>query len=270
MNNSVNICLATDNNYAQHAGVLITSIINNIKNTNRLINIFVLNGGINQNNILKLLSLNKKNINIKIINFNNHIFDYFPSCPERPEITNVTYYKFIIPTIFNSLDKILFLDCDMIAVSNVCKLYDTNIKDYLLAGVQDLTGFTEQRRLNLYKGEYYINCGMLLINIKNFIKYDIQNKLFKYVKYNTEKIMYLDQDPINIICENSIKYLDLSWNLQYIGNSFKTDFDTTKFKKAILNPKIIHFLGKDKPWKKDSKIPFKEFYFKYLCISPWN
>ena len=68
MADSINVCLACDNNYAKHAGVVIASTLANAQPYDRL-SFYILDGGIEEDNKNKILEL--KSINDCEINFSN-------------------------------------------------------------------------------------------------------------------------------------------------------------------------------------------------------
>ena len=61
--------------------------------------------------------------------------------------------------------------------------------------------------------ENYINAGILVMNLKELRNFDFENKfidLLSKIKFSVAQ----DQDYINVICKNRIKYLPKIWNKQ--------------------------------------------------------
>lgn len=270
----LNICFASDNNYSQHLAAAIVSILKNTK-TKMVIDIYILNGGIKDNNIAKIEKLkylySNLSVNFYFINMDNDKFRLL-KLRDNFHVTLSTYYRYVIPSIFNCLSKIIYLDCDLIVLEDIELLYNINVNNYYMAAVQDLIGFENQRRLKINKEKKYLYCnaGVLLINLEECRKYDLERRLFIFTLKYGKKLLYLDQDAINVVCEKKIKYLDLSWNLQYYLKDTKSDYSEKDFDKAIRNPKIIHFIGEIKPWDINSERHFKSEYFKYLKLTPYG
>ena len=267
---NINICFAVDNHYAQHLGVAITSILKNIS-SKRGVDIYVIvDNSVKSKNRKRLLQLKKlrENTNITLLNLNNEIFDGFP---EPLHFTKAIYYRFIIPSLFESLDKIIYLDSDLIVRGDIEELYNIELENYFAAAVQDIIGFTNQYRLNLNKWkEYYCNSGVLVMNLQKMRQANTEAVFIKTVKDNLERLCWPDQDVINIVLEGKIKYLDLSWNFQYYLNKSPYDFKEKEFKKAKSNPNIVHFIGKYKPWDFKVKRLYGKEYFYYLMFTPWK
>lgn len=267
----INICLSSDNNYAQHLGVTIASILKNAKKSDDL-HFYILDGGINKENKEKLLSLKSiKNFQIEFISIDPEKFE---NCPLMGNyITMATYYRFMIPTLLPNLDKILYLDCDMVINESLAKLYSEDIEDYWIAGVEDLGYYQHRRILKRETESFYINAGLILINLKKWRKDGIEEKLFKFAAENKDILVHQDQDVINMVLSEKSKPLDLKWNVQdsfYRAGDRNAHPDSKLFKKAKKNPAIIHFTGKAKPWSEFLYLPGSLFYLRYLHLTPWK
>ena len=272
--NAINLCFSSDENYLQHLSVAIISIL---KNTQAIvpINIFILqcSSKISASHKEKIMSLKAmhQNTSIHFINIDKSLFNDFPLI-EGTHFTEAMYYRYIIPNIFINLDKVLYLDCDLVVTADISDLFRIDLANNYIGAVQDMVGCANQLRLGLNKNgkNFYCNSGVLLMNLNLLRKDGVIDKLVQYTVKNRENLMWPDQDVINVVMEEKIKYLDLSWNLQYYYPNTVTDFDKDKFQKAIENPKIIHFIGYEKPWFINSHRPFKEQYYKYFKYSPWK
>ena len=65
--------------------------------------------------------------------------------------------------------------------------------------------------LKLKKPYMYFQAGTLLMNLEEFRKvYTVEEKL-KYAA--SQKFQLLDQDILNKLCEGSVRYLDMAWNM---------------------------------------------------------
>lgn len=126
------------------------------------------------------------------------------------------FFKLDIPFILKDLDKVLYLDCDMIAVNNFKELFDINMDNYTVAAAKDkLISNSHLKKIKLNKSNGYFNSGLLLINIKNFNTLfpndTFLEKIDKYLN-NIKIVEYPEQDIINIIFNNKIKPIDSKYN----------------------------------------------------------
>ncbi len=267
----INICLSSDDNYAQHLGVTIASILKNAKKQDELF-FYILDGGIKEENKQNLLSLQKiRKFDIKFIEINE---DDFKNCPlVGNHITIATYYRFLIPTFLPDLDKVLYLDCDMIIEDSLSKLYAEDISDYWIGGVEDLGYYYHRRELKRETESFYINAGMILMNLKKWREDNIEEKLFNFAEENKEILIHQDQDVINMVLNQKSKPLDYKWNVQ---DSFyrKTDRNrhpnTKLLEKAKKRPSIMHYTGPTKPWAEYIWLPMAYLYLRYLKYTPWK
>lgn len=250
----INICFSCDNRYVQHLCCTIKSLI---ETNDEEFNIIVLDGGItfeNQQYIKSLL--NNKSI-IEFIKLDNSRFKNCPLTKETFHINSLsTYYRFLLSSICD-LDRILYLDCDIIVRKSIKALYDTNVDDYYFAGVKDILYEENCKRLSLEK---YCNAGVMLINLDLWRKNNIEEKLFKWCIENPDKIKWQDQDVLNVVLQDKIKYLDDIYNTQVAEG----DFGLLKyFYNNADNAAIIHYVTCFKPWLFSDFKPNK-YYLKHL------
>lgn len=267
----INVCFASDNNYVQHMGAAIASILKNAKAEDDLY-FYILDGGISEENINKVQFLKKiKNCEINFVKMNNETFKNL-SLYEESHITIATYYRFMIASLLPEVDKLIYLDCDMIILDSLSELFETDIKDYWIAGVEDIGYYHFRIQSGRDTESFYINAGMILINLKKWREDNIQDKLFRYAIDNKETLVHNDQDAINMVLKEKIKPLNVKWNAQdlcFHKNTWRTHPRGEKIKEAGLNPVIIHYLGEEKPWN-NFLIVNKGFeYRKYKKLTQW-
>ncbi|MGG3888369.1 glycosyltransferase family 8 protein [Metabacillus fastidiosus] len=251
------IVTATNDNYAKHLGVMLHSLLENLKNKNN-INIFIIDGNISNENKLKLEKVvGKFGLQAKFISIDTNLFNSFER--KIKYISKETYYRIMIPDLLSSdITKALYLDCDMIIQEDISKLWNIDINDYFLAAVDE--GIKKRRRKSLSKleGFGYFNAGLLLINLQKWRENNISTKVIRFIENNHEIIKFMDQDALNFILYDKWLKLNPKWNY------------TSSHQKRIKidDPVIIHFTGRKKPWK--SEHPYKQEYLKYLTSSLWN
>lgn len=176
-------------------------------------------------------------------------------CYEKPDISMLTCtvqmahitmtstYRIFAPFIFNKLDKIIYLDSDLIVLDDIKKLWDRDVK--YIAGVQDGLSIHGAKKNNL--NHTYINTGVMVMNLKNLRKIDDYMDRIKATQNGNYNLSLLDQDIINIAFEKEIELLPFEWNVLS-----KIYSETTEgMLEARKKPSIIHWAGFQKPWKED-------------------
>ena len=101
-------------------------------------------------------------------------------------------------------DKILYLDVDALVVDNIEDLWNTDFEDNALIGIHE--GGEWDRHLWTYgMNDNYINSGVLLMNLKVIREERLDDSMIYLL--NNNKYAFPDQDVINLVCRNRIKYV---------------------------------------------------------------
>lgn len=255
--NLVNVCLSCDDNYSKYAGVVIASILDNLSEKS-FANFYILDGNITKENKDKLLHLKQiKDCNIEFIQVDESKFEVYKQINTHKYITLPSYYRLKLSELLPNVDKIIYLDCDMIVNSDITELFNIQLGDNIIGGVLD----TRVKHKKKWKNTNYINAGMIVFNLAKIRENKIEDKFVEYTKQNTKTIETGDQDVINFVLKDKIQILPDDWNVQVSGFASRTSF-TNK-------PKLIHYIGCDKPWVFASITFFKDLYFKNLQLTPW-
>lgn len=251
----INICLACDNNYAKHAGVVIASVLYNASPDDKL-TFYILDGGIKTRNKIALESLKTiKDCTVNFIPIDKSLFKEYQIVKTHKYITIATFYRLKLPSLLPNIDKVLYFDCDFVINTSLKEIYFTDLEGKPIAGVHDI------KKKMVLKNPTYVNAGMLIFDISKMKELDLESKFLNWTKENSQKITCGDQEIINEVCKNQIKILDDEWNVQ--SSNFTNRSNYTK------NPKGIHFISKRKPWHYGSFSYHKDYYFKYLQLTPW-
>ena len=258
----MNIAICIDNNFIMQAGVFITSIKQT--NKNNKINIYVLSEALSEDSKKSLNSITKDS-NI-ILNFVKIDLSSLPPLPleGKNHISVATYYRILLPFILpDNIEKILYLDCDMLVLDDLSPLYDSDISNLNAAATIDM--FNDDIRINerlMYSKEAgYFNAGMLLMNLTNWRKNKISEKAIDFIKNYPEKCEAHDQDALNHALDGSYLKVSARYNMQLdffcdfnnliVNESFYSDIEESREK-----PCIIHFTGPTKPWLSNCKHPY--------------
>lgn len=254
-NGCINVCLSCDDNYAKYAGVVITSILKNAENDDNL-HIYLLDGGISEDNKNKISSLKSiKDCDIDFVNIDESLFSDFKGITTHDYISLPTYYRLKLTSLLPHVNRIIYFDCDVIVNHSLRELFNTDMGNYPIAGVLDVK--KKMRKIN----PTYTNAGILVMDLDNMRKQNLEAKFFEYTKKHYSEIVCGDQEIINQVCKGNIKNIDSKWNVQISNFSNRSDY--TKF------PYIVHFISKNKPWQFASFSYRKDLFFKYLQLSPW-
>ncbi|MDD3191974.1 MAG: glycosyltransferase, partial [Bacilli bacterium] len=118
---NINICFTPSDNYAQHMAVVIASILKNAAFGDDF-SFYVLDSGISDSNKNKISELQKiKNFNIKYVKLDTSVLDSLPIVLNH--FTTAIYYRFMTADLLPEVDKIIYLDCDLVVCSSLKELF---------------------------------------------------------------------------------------------------------------------------------------------------
>lgn len=263
--NNIAIAFAANDYFVPYMATMLESIIENAAAENNY-DILILTQDITAENKKCLAEIIKKhnNFSIRYINPAYLIegYDFFL----RGHFSLETYYRLVLPELLPDYNKVLYLDSDMVVNADVAELYHTDVNGYLLAACHDAdtaglyNGYEPKKKdymdhvLKIKKPYDYFQAGVLLLNLDEFRKTYKTDEILKFAA--SEDWQLLDQDILNKLCEDRVKYVDMSWNVM-------VDYGKIRIKEIIhlapqwLNkmymesrkhPKIIHYAGPEKPW----------------------
>lgn len=258
----MHIVLASDQNYAKYVGVTIASILRKRKPSD-ILNFYVLDGGISDEIKRKIASLKKLgDFDIRYIKMDNSVFEKYP-IPSEFHFTPATYFRLELPDLLPDVERVLYLDCDIIVRSSLSGLYKMDLTDAYCLGIRDVLVNQNTSRLGL---ERYINAGIMLVNLSAWRDIDTKTKFRNFIGENYDKIKWCDQDVINCVLQDGIKYIDANWNCQI--NEGDGGY-SEQFRRAVRHAKIIHYISSQKPWQgRGGK--YDRYYYSVLLHTPWR
>ena len=228
------IFLSSDDNYAPFVATTIASVCDN---TTALCAFYILDGGIETENKNKILSLTDLYDNCSIEYIYIDAEKYFKNFITHSYITLPTYYRFIIPQLKPNIERILYLDVDIIVKNDVRDLFNADLDNKVLGAVMDLGDPNYIKRLKynveIKPSHTYFNAGVLLIDCKKWNEQNISEKLFDIEQKYRGKLLCNDQDVLNKVFENNYKMLPEKFNALA----------------ATDGTVIRHYYSKPKPWE---------------------
>lgn len=289
MTDTIPVILSSDDIYAPYLGVTVKSVIENADSDNRY-EIFILDGGISVLNQKQIQNMSEPNVQIKFIRPETYMQGLDLSAfYVRSHFSLPTYYRLFIPEIFREYDRVLYLDCDMIVLDDVAKLFRLDMQGKMLAAVKDVgiqkkflfndKNFLHYLRdvLKLSAPSDYLQAGVLVCDIKRLRQFDFVNKCLEKLK-EIKTLLYVDQDIINSVSEGNVHFIGQKWNFQRqaVADVFNEKeickslplaaFE--EFTRALAHPKIIHYAGEEKPWKYPCHPLFDQWWY-YARMTPF-
>lgn len=265
MKKEIPIFFAIDNDYVQLVSIAIKSIIDN---SSKIYNykIIILHQGVEEENKEAIKELEQENLKIEFVSMSKGL----ETITDREEnklrcdyFTLTIYYRLFIPEMFPKYDKAIYIDSDVVVPGDISRLYNTDLEGNIIGActdnsIVDIKEFVDYVQeavgVNVYN---YINSGVLLMDTKQMRERKFTNKFLELLNTYHFDSVAPDQDYINAICKDKIKYLNEEW-----------DAMPNDKRKPIEAPKLIHYNLFFKPWLYDN-IQYEEYFWRYAKETPY-
>ena len=270
----IHIACCSNEKLAPIFGVVVTSIGINV--TSDDVTIHLVHNSLKPRTVKRLQKIaDKYKVELDFKQIDTDILKdcYFDKSKHYGDI--MMFARLLLSSVLPDLDKIIYLDCDIVVLKDLQSLWNLDISDVAVAMAPDLT-FEDKKSLNRLgmTSGYYLNSGVILMNLDYWRKHDVQNRIFSYILEKGDKLIYNDQDALNSILQNEHEELHIKYNFSYyyfhrlIGVLYKEKIH--EIIEARDNPIIFHYFGPLKPWSLGAYLPGKELFIKYQKLSGWN
>ena len=262
-NKVIPIFFTIDDAYAPFLSVALNSAVKN-SSSNRNYKAIVLYQELNEENRKKLESLATDNFEISFV----------PMCEGLESITNrmsnrlrcdyftlTIYFRLFIPAMFPQYDKAIYIDSDVVLLSDIAELYDTEIGENLIGACPDFSVADVPPLCNYMENavgvpkDKYINSGVLLMNLKRLREKEIDKHFLNLLNTFHFDSIAPDQDYLNALCSGNIYYLPECWDTMPNNN-----------KPPLKDARLIHYNLFSKPWCYDG-IQYGDYFWHYALDS---
>lgn len=183
-----------------------------------------------------------------------------------------------------NVDKILYLDCDTIVSGDISELEKVSFNGNIVMGVKDCISRTYKKNIGLDNNSLYINAGVLLLDVDELRKININKKIDEYMQQYVEFINYADQDILNGVFKNCIGELSPKFNVMTLNvvhtyaqmeqlRRPTNYYNYKEWEEAKNNPAIIHYTTNMlvvRPWYSNANHPLRGIFKKYMEMSVWK
>lgn len=264
----MNILVTIDQNYINTLKIMLFSLKSN--HPKQIINVYLLHRTLTKDDINNLKQELQddtfKIIDIKLSFALDNVYttDRYPI-----EMYDRLFAPLYLP---ENLDRILYLDPDIIVKGDLNELYNLDFQDKVYAGathIEEFLTYINEKRLNVDNIDIYVNTGVLLMNLEQLRKIIDPQVIIDTINKNRHKLILPDQDIITILFGNSILEIDtLIYNLSDRMLTIANVLNRNIYSKDWIeqNVKIIHYCGRNKPWKNNYIGQLNTYYNHYLDL----
>ncbi len=211
-------------------------------NRKRRLRLVVFDGGVSDTSYAKLISQVAR---IRAdVQFERHkIADYVAGYAARDRLTSMTYARLWIPELVKA-SRALYLDADVLVLSDVAPLLDLQLDGCVAAAARDpgtrLIGSDCPwiDSTSALSHEPYFNAGVLLFDLDAWRQTALAERTLKLLSTDGVRCFWGDQTALNYLLSGQIRFVPDRWN-----------FATARYVHRIQRPvNILHFMWPVKPW----------------------
>lgn len=182
-----------------------------------------------------------------------HVNSLPPGTAISSRYSEAALYRLMLPELLPDLDRILYLDSDIIIRRDIARVFsETDVTDMLLAAVAEppIEDQEPKRKAMGLDPRQYFNSGFLILNLDLMRREASSTAMLDLLK--DDSLEFPDQDALNQVCKGRVRFIHPS------NNSIRTFF-IDKYRPAFLGMYSasdldevitggnIHYTG-GKPW----------------------
>ena len=268
----MNILVTLDHNYLPPLRVMLTSLLAN--SPGERFAVYLIGDGLAAEDLRGLETLLTNRGCLRPVEVPE---DLFADAPVARYWTRAMYYRLLAAQLLpKTLDRVLYLDPDILVINPVRPLYETDLEGNLMAAATHtglLAGITDpvnRLRLENYEAEAYYNSGVLLMDLAAMRREVCPADIFDYAREHADILLLPEQDILNGLYGARILGVDDSlWN-----------YDARRFDRYLLlsqgekdmdwvmgHTALLHFCGKRKPWNHSYQGRFSALYKHYWRLA---
>lgn len=287
--NNVAVFLGCDARFFPHAMTTVASLLEHAGPDNNY-DLFVVQDGIAPERLAQAQSWVKRfpNASLRFVDIRPLVEKEGKNAFRTPrKMSYATFFRIFASELFSGIDKILYLDSDLVVFSDVAPLYNESLGDNLLAGCHDFVAEEHSRvngelgdfwlrQLHMEPGQPYFNAGCVVMNLAGMRAGGIMRAFLDRNREITEGNL-ADQDVMNSVLSGRVKYLDCAWNYfdwwydpeeRSRNFSLMNERDRATVGEARSRVKILHYAEK-KPWTRDYTGYNARLYWHYARKMPF-
>lgn len=249
------IFFATDDNYIPFLDIAIRSLVDNASKKYYYV-INVINTGLKQENIDRVKLLERDYVKINFCDVSKFVEPIKNKLRNVYHFSLVMYYRLFIEEMFPQYNKALYLDCDIIVLGDISKLFNVRLGNNLVGAVREQIVCSQplfREYAEVACGiipERYFNSGILVMNLAQFRKSQILDKFAYLINTYNFDVIDPDQAYLNVLCKDRVTYLPTGWNKSSLPEKCE----------GPLN--IAHYALYKKPWQHDNVLN-GEYFWQY-------
>lgn len=275
MTTSIDVVMATDENYAGPLAAVATSIGRFLPRDTGL-NAHVLHNGLATETRAEIARCVEKTGNVHFHGVSNAMTVDWSQNRSLSYLNDSTLLRLHLDDCsFGDAARVMYLDCDVLVNADLSELFCRDMEGKTVAAVPD--EFTSDGNVELKNAlgasgvslGLYFNCGVLMVDLGRWRARDVGYRAKAVLESNPWGFRFADQDALNFVLHDDWSQLPASWNRLV---SVRRGVPSGRAAGEVLkNSRIIHFVGGTKPWHAEYPAGLlKDRYAKTAADSGWR
>lgn len=184
------------------------------------------------------------------------------------------WYRMVLPSLLPAIDRVLWLDADLLVLRPIRPLWDVNLAGHSLAAVRNALGplHRDHPRALGISGDRYFNTGVMMLNLRQMHANGAERRLREAALKLRPINRFADQDVFSAVFADDVADLALSWNVMagsyiYAAANIRVH-GFREYRRAMWKPRIVHFTL-HKPWLYGSSHPYRDQYLAHRRAAGW-
>ena len=260
------ILVTLDRNYLKVLSVMLYSLSQS--DPEGVYTVYVVNNTLTEEDFASLSALLPRTelVNVQVPE------DLLQNAPVSDRYPTEMYYRlFAARYLPQQLERILYLDPDLVVLHSLRSLYQIDFDGKLFAAASHIESRTfrelNRRRLHLSEHAKYLNSGVMMMNLA-LLRKESPQTIIDYIQSHKATLLLPDQDVLNALYADRTVPLDpLVYNLgeKYLRlkNLHLPPAEKLTLDWVRSNTAIVHYYGRNKPWKEHYRGSLGIFYHKW-------
>ena len=260
------ILVTLDRNYLKVLSVMLYSLSQS--DPEGVYTVYVVNNTLTEEDFASLSALLPRTelVNVRVPE------DLLQNAPVSDRYPTEMYYRlFAARYLPQQLERILYLDPDLVVLHSLRSLYQIDFDSKLFAAASHIESRTfrelNRRRLHLSEHAKYLNSGVMMMNLA-LLRKEPPQTIIDYIQSHKATLLLPDQDVLNALYADRTVPLDpLVYNLgeKYLRlkNLHLPPQEKLTLDWVRSNTAIVHYYGRNKPWKEHYRGSLGIFYHEW-------
>jgi len=274
---AIHLALAADDLFVVPMAATIASLAATADPGHRL-EITVLDGGIRPANVELIETLASPRCTVEWVRPESPRLDSLV----RTSVSNypaAAWYRLLLPELMpESVDRVIYLDTDVIVEDSLAGLWHTELGQGWLAGVGHGfsiadAGHLTPLGLDIDLTGHYYNAGVLLLDLAAWRDNGVVDLVLDFLARHSDVLPFPDQDALNLALVDRWVTVAPRWNqtvaIRNYADGRSSLYEPEQIREALDDPAVVHFT-EVKPWVRACPHPQRDRFFHYLDQTPWS